>query len=263
MRQLVLFPEFLKTWLPKRQAKTTVLPKAVKAAGPQIVEVSLGTRLVPVQVHRHARARSFTLSLTRDHKAVRLSLPKRAALRDGLQFVQEKRDLLLGWLAEEKPRIRIAAGETIPFRGRAHLILWDKNFPRPVACDEGVIRVGGPAELAGKRVQRWLKAQALQDLTRTTRAVAQQHGIGLSKISVNNAQARWGSCSSDGSVNYAWRLIFAPDEARHYVVCHELAHRTHMNHSAAFWREVTRLGGDLIQKSWFASPAARMMIEVA
>jgi predicted metal-dependent hydrolase len=263
VKQLILFPDFLKTLLPTRQAKNISEPKVVKAAGPQIVEVMLGTRQVQVHVHRHARVRSFTLSLTRDHKAVRLSMPKRAALRDGLLFVQEKRDLLTRWLADKKPVINIAPGETIPYRGEPHLIVWQADFPRPVSCADAIIRVGGPAELAGKRVQRWLKAQALQDLTRTTQAVAQQHGIRVAKISVNNAQARWGSCSSDGSVNYAWRLIFAPDAARHYVVCHELAHRTHMNHSAAFWREVTRLGGDLTQKSWFASSAARMMIEVA
>lgn len=262
MRQLVLFPDFLNTWLPVRQAKKMLLPKAVKPAGPQIVEVMLGTLPVHIHVHRHARARSFTLSLTRDQKAVRLSLPKRAALRDGLQFVQEKRELLLGWLAENKQVIKIAPGQTIPYRGRSHVIIWNKNFPRPVSCDDEIIRVGGPAELAGRRVQRWLKAQALDDLTRTTQAVAQQHGIRVTKISVNTAQAHWGSCSSDGSVNYAWRLIFAPDAARHYVVCHELAHRTHMNHSAAFWREVVRLGGDLSQKQWFRSPAARVTIEV-
>ncbi len=251
MKQLTLFADFLDVLLPGRQAKNYIVPKVTKPAGPQIIDVDLGPRVVPVHVHRKTGARHFTLSLTRDHAAVRLSLPKRAALKDGLLFVQEKRDLLLKWLETEKPKLKIAPGEIIPFKGQPHQIVWRADLPRTVALAGGEIHVGGPADLASKRVLRWLKMQALADLTLTTQSVAAMHDICVTKISVNTATARWGSCSTDGSINYSWRLIFAPDAARHYVVCHELAHRTHMNHSPAFWREVARLGGDLSQKAWF------------
>lgn len=260
MKQLTLFADFLDALLPARQAKTSLRPSLKKPAGPQRIEVSLGARTVTVQVVRRTGTRHFTLSLTRDHQAVRLSLPQRASLKDGLLFVQEKRDLLMKWLDAEKPTLKIAPGVRIPFKGVPHLIVWRADLPRTVVLTDGEIHVGGPEGLAGKRVLRWLKAQALVDLTSTTQHVAAAHDIRVTKISVNNAVARWGSCSADGSINYSWRLIFAPDAARHYVVCHELAHRTHMNHSPAFWREVARLGGDLMQKQWFKTAMARLAL---
>jgi predicted metal-dependent hydrolase len=37
------------------------------------------------------------------------------------------------------------------------------------------------------------------------------------------------------SLNFSWRLVMADDAAIDYVVVHELAHITEMNHSPEFW----------------------------
>ena len=54
-------------------------------------------------------------------------------------------------------------------------------------------------------------------------------------VRINNAKARWGSCSKKKIVNFAWRLMMADDDAIDYVVVHELAHLKVFNHSAQFW----------------------------
>lgn len=46
---------------------------------------------------------------------------------------------------------------------------------------------------------------------------------------------RFGSCSSRGNINIAFRLLFAPREVFKYVCIHELAHLKEMNHSRRFW----------------------------
>lgn len=63
---------------------------------------------------------------------------------------------------------------------------------------------------------------------------ARRVGVVPEKIKIHRAISRFGSCSGRRSINLNPKLIFAPVELREYVICHELAHLTHMNHSAAF-----------------------------
>ena len=42
---------------------------------------------------------------------------------------------------------------------------------------------------------------------------------------------------------YSWRLILAPPAVLQYVAAHEVAHLAEMNHSQAFWDQVTRIYG--------------------
>ena len=57
-------------------------------------------------------------------------------------------------------------------------------------------------------------------------------------ITLSNAKTKWGSCSSSKNIKLSWRLIHAKPEIIDYVLCHELAHLKHMNHSILFWKEV-------------------------
>lgn len=65
-------------------------------------------------------------------------------------------------------------------------------------------------------------------------------GVSYGRITMRNQKTRWGSCSSEGNLNFNCRLLFVPDRIVDYVVIHELAHRRFMNHSKAFWKEVEK-----------------------
>ena len=59
-------------------------------------------------------------------------------------------------------------------------------------------------------------------------------------ISIKDMRSRCGSCSSEGRLNFTWRLVCAPPFARDYVAAHEVAHLKEMNHSNRFWKQVEK-----------------------
>ncbi|MCP4122903.1 MAG: M48 family metallopeptidase [Bacteroidetes bacterium] len=63
--------------------------------------------------------------------------------------------------------------------------------------------------------------------------------------------SRWGSCSSKRNINLSLRILMLPDRVRDYIIVHELAHLSEMNHSPKFWQLVAEHVPDYKQsKKW-------------
>jgi predicted metal-dependent hydrolase len=68
------------------------------------------------------------------------------------------------------------------------------------------------------------------------------------RLSLSNADKRWGSAKSDGSIRLNWRLMHFELPVIDYVVAHELSHLRVMNHSPQFWETVGSLLPDYEQR---------------
>ncbi len=99
-------------------------------------------------------------------------------------------------------------------------------------------------EVIEKTVIAWYKKQALPHVAQRAFFFAKLYGMTPPRVFISSANGRWGSCNSRREVRFSWRLIKARSALIDYVVCHELAHLRHMNHSAAFWQEVERMCPD-------------------
>lgn len=66
--------------------------------------------------------------------------------------------------------------------------------------------------------------------------LARSVGVTYNRVVVRDQRSRWGSCSERGALSFNWRLVLLPVELHDYIIWHELAHLTHLNHSARYWR---------------------------
>ncbi|TPG20415.1 M48 family peptidase [Sphingomonas koreensis] len=198
-----------------------------------------------IEVVRHARARRARLSVDPASGRARLTLPPRAPLKAALRWAAEQQ----AWIDAQRARlpqaIPFAPGATLPFRGEGLTIDWRVHDPRRVTREGASLRCGGPIDGLGRRIEAWLRRQALALLTEETAEFAALAGVSIASVGVGDARGRWGSCTTRGAIRYSWRLILAPDFVRRATVAHEVAHRVHMNHAPAFHALVeTLLGTD-------------------
>ncbi len=198
-------------------------------------------REIPVTVARNPRARRITLRLEGRSGGVRLVLPKRTSLREGLEFAALMGEWIIGQIDSLPARVPFEPGAVIPFLGETHVIRRSSAPRRGVQRASGAIWVSGPAEHLPRRVVAFLKAEARRETTARARIMADSIAARAGRISIRDMTSRWGSCGSDGRLSFSWRLILAPGTILDYVVAHEIAHLKELNHGPRFWRLVARL----------------------
>ncbi len=161
-------------------------------------------------------------------------MPWRHSAKAALDWVVGQREWIDRQLERAPAAQPFAPGSTIPVEGRDLLIRHEPTWRRGVVIDAGTLVVGGPAESVPASIERWLRARARDRLSEETARIAAAAGVTIRSVSIGDPASRWGSCSSAGAIRYSWRLILAPPDVLRFVVAHEVAHRLHMDHSAAF-----------------------------
>lgn len=197
---------------------------------------------VALRLRRSARARRFSLRVSRVDGEVTLTLPLRAPMGDAIAFARSQAD----WLRRTLDRLPTAAapafGMELPFEGR--LLRLTPAAVRAPRVEEGrLLLPADPARLA-PRLETFLKHCARIRLQAATERHAGALGRPFRRITLRDTRSRWGSCAHDGSLSYSWRLIMAPVSVLDYVAAHEVAHLAEMNQSPAFWAVVARLRPD-------------------
>ena len=64
--------------------------------------------------------------------------------------------------------------------------------------------------------------------------VADELGLKPAGFEVGRGMRKLGHCTAKKVIQLSRNLMFLPEELVRYVICHELAHLTHMNHSPQF-----------------------------
>ena len=133
-----------------------------------------------------------------DDGTLRVTLPGRGSKREAMAFVEK----CAQWIAKQRNRL-----------------LDQPVSPKPQSGEGG-------------------RERAIKELPPVLLALAEKHGITVTRVSIRNQRSRWGACSAQGTITLNWRLILVPDFVREYVMVHELMHRRELNHSKRFWGHV-------------------------
>lgn len=205
-----------------------------------------------ITLRRSARARRFSLRVSRVDGRITLSLPQRARESEAMEFARAQEGWLRNALAR-MPRVDLVGiGAEIPIEGQS-LRLVAGAGRKIIMQDDSLVIPGDPA-LAGARVQAWLKALARDRLVAASDHYAAQIGRTVARVTLRDTRSRWGSCSHEGALMYSWRLVMAPPSVLRYVAAHEVAHMVEMNHSDRFWAVVDQLyPGWQAQRRWLHS----------
>lgn len=95
-----------------------------------------------------------------------------------------------------------------------------------------------------RRLERILKRRLLLELEPAVEEYSRKLGVGFRRITIRKPRTRWGSCSSNGILNFNLWLVCLPRDLIRYVACHEVAHLKENHHGRAFWDLVRGEFGD-------------------
>ena len=195
---------------------------------------------IPLKILVNAKSKSIKLRLSKEGEAV-VVLPKWTPKLMGISFAQKNLD----WLKTQKEKLgtphQFENGARIDLLGTSYMIEHNPHTRGGVFIQDGKIIVTGEIEYLHRRVRDFVKKQAYDYIQQKAIMLAAQLGEKPSKITLRDTSSRWGSCSSNKSLSFCWKLALAPTYVLDYIIAHEVAHLVQMNHSDAFWAVVAKI----------------------
>lgn len=83
-------------------------------------------------------------------------------------------------------------------------------------------------------IKRIVKLVAPKILIPYAWEIAEDLGLQPKEFIIGHGLRKLGHCTSSKVIQLSENLLFLPEELVRYIICHELAHLTHMNHSKQF-----------------------------
>ena len=196
-------------------------------------------RSLPLRIVENARARRLTLRIDAGGQGLRVTVPPGISTREVDRFVDRHQGWLEARLAKVPDKQQVRPGVKIPVRGIAHLIVHEPGKRGSVTVSEmdgaPALVVHGERAHLPRRVADFLKREAKKDIEALVAKHTAAVGRKAKAIRLKDTTSRWGSCTSDGSLSFSWRIMMARPAVIDYLVTHEVAHLKEMNHGPKFW----------------------------
>lgn len=81
----------------------------------------------------------------------------------------------------------------------------------------------------------------------------------INSIRLKYIHSRWGSCATNGNLNFSTKILLAPTKIMDHIIIHELAHLKEMNHGPRFWKWVEKGDSDWVKhEAWLKKNGDRL-----
>ena len=205
---------------------------------------------IEIDVVRQKGRRRLSLSVNQKKGRAQVAIPWFCPIFVAKKFVSEHIVWLKKNLEVMPLKKRFGAGLIICILGK-ELTVFQTEEKKGVFIDGDKLYVSGKPEFCHRRVKDFIKKEFYNYAYEKASEYANQTGKDFTHITIRDTSSRWGSCSSSGTLSFCWRLALAPTFVIDYVIAHEVAHLSQMNHSVFFWSKVKQINNDTyIAKKW-------------
>ena len=223
--------------------------------------VRFGDTTIEYEVRR-SRRRKKTVEISLNGGGVRVAAPSTMSDDELRDIVLKRARWILKHIGEEQTaasEMRFVSGVTLPYMGRNVSLVVDPCDVRSasVRFDHWRFLVSTPHDMEDdvrneevrRAIVEWYWARATVRLSEYVDRWWGRLGKSTrSQILIGDQKRRWGSCAADGTLRFNWRVMMLEPSLIEYVVVHELAHLTHLNHSKGYWALVSSVMPDVDQR---------------
>jgi predicted metal-dependent hydrolase len=159
-----------------------------------------------------------------------------------LEKIKEKSDNL-----QIQPKRKYVSGESINLFGRQYYLKIVESDTSSISIvDDQIMASLASEDDPREKIEDWLLKELNNVVSNKLETCLGRfndiHEIVQNPIfKIKRMKRRWGSCSAKGEISLNFNLFAAPAECIEYIICHELTHLIHPNHSDEFYHSLKRL----------------------
>lgn len=200
-----------------------------------------------IVVKKRSLAKTVSLKIAPDGR-IQITIPPYAPLLAAKALIKTSRKQIRELVSQYREKLSYTENRQI---GKSHnLLIQTTAKPSSVKIvgtqilaeinEAESVESAANQQLIRSKILTALRKEAKSYLPRRLSFLAKEHGFSFARSKITHSSSRWGSCSSSGTISLNIGMMNLPFELIDYVIIHELCHTKHMNHSTAFWNEVSK-----------------------
>lgn len=210
-----------------------------------------------VEVHRKPYRRKLSMIL-KESGPLRVLTPSSVSMDTIRRFILEKAEWInqnraqFEEIKKQRQQFLLQKGESLPLLGQnltIHPVITFLKTPFISTHEDKILfhipHTSWPGEHEQfslvdyhHQLRSFYKREAVQFISQRLIDLSQIIGLFPKKVSFREQKTRWGSCSSQGSINLNWRMIVYRKNIIDSIIIHELCHLKYLDHSKNFWNLV-------------------------